>query len=94
MALQQMRATPAAEIKGDWAELNSKTSSLQLCPKKPEPHYRAEQWDINNLEKKFSANLYPKSIPLLITEAHHPHQCVINRPEWVRSSQVQTLKIS
>lgn len=59
MALQQTRATPAAEIKGDQAELNSKTSSLQLCPKKPEPHCRTEQWEINSLEKKFFSKLIP-----------------------------------
>lgn len=74
MTLQQTRATPAAEIKGDQAELNQQNILTSgICPKKPEPHHRTEQWNIKNLEKKCSANLYPKSIPLLITEVHHPH---------------------
>lgn len=60
MTLQQTRATPAAEIKGDQAELNQQNILTSgICPKKPEPHYRTEQWNIKNLEKKMFSKLIP-----------------------------------
>lgn len=80
MALQQTRATPAAEIKGDQAELNQQKSYFSFVQTNLNHTTELSDGTLTTLTKYFSANLHPESIPLLVTETHHPPHCRMNRP--------------
>lgn len=86
MALEQTRATPAAEIKGDQAGLNQQNILTLVLSK--QTWTTLHNWAINNLGKAFLNNLIPWKCPTADNWSSSPSS--VNSPQHFQSSQVHT----